>query len=1781
MRRIQLTLLFVFLLLSLSNLTVIAQVGGQGSTPAPLAKGRPIGSYQISEVENINYFSGHLSINIPVSSGEGRGTGSYPVTVSLNSPSWSAHMEYIPDNSGNGTTVPAAFANYEYPGRISAVPGGNYQGIEATKRMQYIYSDPYHCLGAPFYQGALTKIYVTMPDGTEYEFRDTQTEGQQMNQQYCGYYRNRGRTFVTRDGTNLKFVADDDVLDDWYSGQIIGYLYTPDGTVYRYNGMLEWIRDRNGNLTTVENAVENGVGVRRVVDSIGRRTSIQGFYHDGTSPTTSLIKYKGYGGADRQVSVVGGTLGNNLATGESILSLSQLFPAFDYIWNYWSGSFVISEVVLPNGQSYKFKYNSYGEVARMETPTGAVVEYMWASGIDGGHASGQVNVGSVADTFIYRRVIERRLYANGTNLTSTTTISRPEYVNPYYQNYGYLDIKTYTPDTSNSSNLASFERHYYHGKASSTFTTANNNPNYQPWTNGKEYKTEIFNPADSSLLRRTTYSFDQTAPSWWNYACGPLCSYGNPDHAPPNNPVLTETTITLETNQIAKQTFAYDGNLNRTDVYDYDYGSGAAGSFLRRTHTDYLTTNPANNNINYTTGNNYLLNLPSQTWVSSDSAGNNKGSLIKYEYDNYATDTYHAGLTSRNSVVGFDSANFGTGNSVRGNVTAVTSYANASGTPSGEISVYSQYDVLGNAVKTIDGKGNATTIGYNDNFGSPDNNSTTNSAPGQLNGMNTFAFPTSTSNPLTWTAYMQFDYFMGSQVNTQDVNGLISKTIYNDLLDRPTQTVAAIGTAHEMQTTIIYDDTNRKVMSTSDLNALNDNLLKKESLFDKLGRITENRIYEADGDYVAIVTKYDALGRTYKRSNPYRPSETPENDILWTTTSFDALSRVTEIETPDCAVITNCHKAKTAFDGNRILVTDQADKQRISKTNAIGHLTDIWEITVSDAATVSVSFPNQSLSAGYLTGYEYDVNGNLTTVTQAIPNTQITQTRNFTYDSFSRLKEATNLESGTTKYTYDANGNVQTKWNARNIKTIYEYDVLNRITKRCYKVVTGSLGATNCTSASGETDEPHTYDPAYTYENSSITNLKGVLTKVDNGFSKTENTQFDAIGRITRRKQTTDGTAYNEMEYVYNLSGDLIEETYPSGRRVKNTIDNAGQFLQVQSKKNAASGYWTYADSFTFTAAGAVSSMQLGNGHWESTSFNERLQPIQIALGSTPAATNLLRLNYSYGQWESGTLNAAKNNGNIAQHVTRIPTTTSYIDFTQKYEYDALNRITNAVETESVGSTQTWRQSFTYDRYGNRNFDEANTTTLTKSCGTSPNFTVCTADRKVENPSISTSNNRIVQDQDGDTVNDYTFDTGGNTTKDATGQQYVYDGENKIVQATLGSNTLGMYYYDGDGRRVKKVTYENGQPAEATIFLYNASGMLVSEYSTALSSVPEVGYLTSDMLGSPRINTNPSGGVISRHDYQPFGEEISTPQRTANGYGSDEVRKKFTGYERDDETGLDFAQARYFSSGFGRFSSPDDFLNDTHVSDPQSWNLYVYVRNNPLRYIDPTGKDIETNPDGTVKFVPDKIDKKTGQGKAENYILEKKDLGGGKFQITQWSAVKGTVYFKNGDKTTAVTAFQKASPVSVTVQTEFQTSGGTVTVVDQKESQRLTGLAAKWDNTSDCHGLTFGKGQVWIENDQVKKIIENDGYRELAPGEKPQKDDVGIYAEGKNFKLGNTQHSVSVNTVSKEGDVTDVRSKGGVGPIVNVSPRSAWDSRDNQNFKDNTQLKYFTKRVQQ
>ena len=179
----------------------------------------------------------------------------------------------------------------------------------------------------------------------------------------------------------------------------------------------------------------------------------------------------------------------------------------------------------------------------------------------------------------------------------------------------------------------------------------------------------------------------------------------------------------------------------------------------------------------------------------------------------------------------------------------------------------------------------------------------------------------------------------------------------------------------------------------------------------------------------------------------------------------------------------------------------------------------------------------------------------------------------------------------------------------------------------------------------------------------------------------------------------------------------------------------------------------------------------------------------------------------------------------------------------------------------------------------------------------------------------------------------------------------------------VGTDRDTTYVYDGEGRRVRKMV--GGSSGIVTTYVYNVSGQLLAEYGGTAPDTPGTRYLTADHLGSTRVVTGAvvsgsDGGVLSRHDYLPFGEEIlgQGGRTTALKYSADSMSgpsQKFTGKERDNESGLDFFGARYFGGAGGRFTSVDPENAGASPADPQSWNGYAYTLNNPLRYVDPLG----------------------------------------------------------------------------------------------------------------------------------------------------------------------------------------------------------------------------------
>jgi RHS repeat-associated protein len=177
----------------------------------------------------------------------------------------------------------------------------------------------------------------------------------------------------------------------------------------------------------------------------------------------------------------------------------------------------------------------------------------------------------------------------------------------------------------------------------------------------------------------------------------------------------------------------------------------------------------------------------------------------------------------------------------------------------------------------------------------------------------------------------------------------------------------------------------------------------------------------------------------------------------------------------------------------------------------------------------------------------------------------------------------------------------------------------------------------------------------------------------------------------------------------------------------------------------------------------------------------------------------------------------------------------------------------------------------------------------------------------------------------------------------------------------VDGGTTATYAYDATGLRVAKVA-----AGITTAYLHDLSGAIIAEQAgqgwgpgyVYLNGelVAQYGNSTTyfahhDQIGSTRLVTNVNGTVYTSMDYLPFGEQLGTNSGTTH---------KFTGKERDSESNLDNFGVRYLSSSLARWSSPDrlNLTQDRLVNPSNTLNKYLYSANNPLRFIDPDGRDI-------------------------------------------------------------------------------------------------------------------------------------------------------------------------------------------------------------------------------
>jgi RHS repeat-associated protein len=424
---------------------------------------------------------------------------------------------------------------------------------------------------------------------------------------------------------------------------------------------------------------------------------------------------------------------------------------------------------------------------------------------------------------------------------------------------------------------------------------------------------------------------------------------------------------------------------------------------------------------------------------------------------------------------------------------------------------------------------------------------------------------------------------------------------------------------------------------------------------------------------------------------------------------------------------------------------------------------------------------------------------------------------------------------------------------------------------------------------------------------------------------------YDLMGRVVKHRQTIDTQQYN-LEYGYNLAGQLLTEKYPSGKIVTNSYDANGRLATVADPQR------TYLSSLQYLGKGnSLSSMSLGNSNIETFTLNDRLQMTSQSLNK--GAEVLQKYDYSYGNVDltTGTVDATKNNGQLGKVESFIGANKHA---SQRFAYDEIGRLSESREYRGDNNSLTYKQKFDFDRFGN----------LYRKVASNPTAGQANplAYTPIEATDISKSTNRFTTgttyDDAGQVVNDAKFRT----------MSFAYDANGRQIKATRASVPDAWTVYDASGNRVATKINDVWQ-----YIVYDAFGKLVAEYGVASEGLGGVKYVQQDWQGSVRTVANNNGFVVGRTDHQAFGNDVGygVGQRSVEqGYSVGKVARQGYGLtERDDATGLDHTWFRKNENQAGRWTSPDPYNGSMSLGNPQSFNRYSYVGGDPTNFVDPSG----------------------------------------------------------------------------------------------------------------------------------------------------------------------------------------------------------------------------------
>ena len=550
-----------------------------------------------------------------------------------------------------------------------------------------------------------------------------------------------------------------------------------------------------------------------------------------------------------------------------------------------------------------------------------------------------------------------------------------------------------------------------------------------------------------------------------------------------------------------------------------------------------------------------------------------------------------------------------------------------------------------------------------------------------------------------------------------------------------------------------------------------------------------------------------------------------------------------------------------------------------------------------------------------MTSYTFDVLGDMTGVSQSAQPNGTAQSRSYSFDGLSRLTSETNPESGATNYTYDSATGCTGTYSGDQVKrvdavgntTCLAYDLLHRVTSITYP--SGPYAASTPAKTL-------VYDTA-TVNGVPMTNVKTRLAEAytgpvgakitDLGFSYTDRGQISDV-----YQSTPHSSGYYHLNQTY----------WPHG--------GPSQLSQLSGLPTISYG-GTIGSTLGLDGEGRITQVTASSGPNPVTgaSYNTSNQPTQVTLASgdsdifayDPNTLRTTQYKFNVGTQSQSVTGTLTWNANATLAQLAITDQFNSADTqTCNYAHDDLTRIASA----NCGSAAA--QTFSYDPFGNiSKSGSPNTFQPTYNAATNRFATI-----PGTTPSYDANGNVL-----SDGSHNYAWDADGNSvTLDGVG--LTFDALDRMVEQNR-SGTYTQIVYAPTG---VKLALTSGQTLQKAFVLLPGQATAVYT-STGLDH-----YRHSDWLGSARLTSSPSRTVLSTAAYAPFGETYAQ---------SGTADLSFTGQNSDTTSGdYDFLFREYSTQG--RWTSPDPAgFASVDPSNPQSWNGYAYVTNNPLRLTDPLG----------------------------------------------------------------------------------------------------------------------------------------------------------------------------------------------------------------------------------